>query len=340
MIKDVCGDIAVALAENSPKLMIFGGVAMMLVGGVWACVKTHKKYDEVKEETDKDVETIHKAREECAEENYSKKDYQRDLAGAYGRKAIGYVKLYAGPVVVTIVGAALIFGGQHILLARIAGLTAAYEALDHSFREFREHVDENFGEGTSEKIALGGKLEKPVNTENKKWNYNDDPNGLYVFPFDQDNPEWVDDRALLYDKLTMFQQAFTDKMVGRLKTGPNGVIDRPGYIWNAEILHDLCIDPAKEGKLEIVQNTGNTFDPVNPMGDNFVDLGLDNPLNRAFFFEPGTDPADKIFRRDPIDHNDLVWIVLNSDGLIGPKINPNSRFQLDLHTKKVATVDF
>ena len=341
MIKDVCGDIAIALAENSPKLMIFGGVAMMLVGGVWACVKTHKKYDEVKEETGKDIETIHKAREECAEENYSKKDYQRDLAGAYGRKAIGYTKLYAGPVVLTVVGAALIFGGQHLLLAKLASVTVAYEALDKSFREFRDRVDENFGEGTSEKIALGGKLEKSIDTDNKKWTFDQDPTDIFTFDFDQNNLEWVNDRSLLYDKLTDIQNALQDKLVGRLITGPNGVITRPGYLFLYEALHELCIDPDSDGKIDIANNAGWIFDPNNPIGDNFIDIGLDNPRNAVFFFEPGTDPKDRKFRRDPIDHNDLLYLNFNcDDGLIGRKLNPNQRFRIEYRAQGVANVDF
>lgn len=340
MIKDICGDIAVSLAENSPKLMIFGGVAMMIAGGVWACVKTHKDLDDAITDSNAEIEAIHEAREELPEEDYSKREYREDLTGAYGRKALRYTKTYAGPVIVTIIGVALIFGGQHILLARVASLTAAYEALDQSFREFRERVDENFGEGTSEKIALGGKLEKPIDTENKKWTFDQDPTDIYTFDFDQNNLEWVDDRSLLYSKLTDIQNALTDKLIGRLKTGTNGIVTRPGYLFLHEALDELCIDTDADGKIDLANNAGWIFDPDNPIGDNFIDIGLDNPRNAVFFFEPGTDPKDLKFRRDPIDHNDLLYLNFNCDGLIGPKLNPNQRFQLELRDKGVATVDF
>ena len=107
-----------------------------------------------------------------------------------------------------------------------------------------------------------------------------------------------------------------------------------------EALNDLDIEPDKEGKIDIANNAGWIFDMNNPVGDNFVDIGLDNPRNASFFFEPGTDPSDMQFRRDPIDHNDLLYLNFNCDGLIGPKLNPNSRFQLDLHTKNEAVMAF
>ena len=340
MIKDICSDIAVGLCENSPKLMIASGIAMMLVSTVWACHKTSKSLPKVKENTDADITTIKKAREECSEEDYTKKDYQRDLAGAYGRKVIGYTKVYIGPIIVTGIGIGLIFGGEYMLLAKLASMTAAYEALDQSFRQFRERVDENFGDGTSEKIALGGKLEKQPKIDESKWKFEEEPNDMYTFTFDQDNLEWVNDRALLYDKLSNMQGALNDKMVGRLKTGANGIIERPGYLFLSEALKDLDIEPDVQGKIDIANNAGWIFDTVNPIGDNFIDIGLDNPRNASFFFEPGTSPSDMIFRRDPIDHNDLLFLNFNCDGLIGPRLNPNSRFQLDIRTKGIAQAAF
>ena len=134
MIKDICGDIAMSFVENSPKLMIIGGVAMMLVGGVWACVKTKDDLVQADVESEQDIRVIKQAREECSEEDYTKKDYQRDLAWAYGRKVIRYTKVYAGPVIVSVIGIALIFGGEYMIWARLASTIYLSDSQEQQFQ--------------------------------------------------------------------------------------------------------------------------------------------------------------------------------------------------------------
>lgn len=333
---DVLNNVADTIAEEKPRLLIFGGVMAMFVSGVWGCVNSYKKLPKAIQESNDEIEMIHKAREEVSEELYSKAEYKKDLTGAYGRRVLKIGSVIVGPLTGEIIGAALIFKGTDLLTQQVVAATAFAESCLIAYNKLKDGVDENFGPGTADKIVMGGKLEKPQNTEKQKWTYPNEPNGLYVFAFTQDNPEWVDDRALLYSKLSGFQNEFTDLMVGRYVTGDGGKTLKPGHIWLYEMLHVLSIDPEDDGKCDIANNTGNLFDLNNPIGDNFVDIGIDNPRNDIFWYEPGT----RKFRRDPIDHNDVVWLEFNCDGLIGAKLNPNSRFQLELRTKGIATRDF
>ncbi len=335
MIKDTLNDVALSLSENSPKIMIFMGVTSLITAGVWACIKTKNDLPDAIHESNCRIDDVHDKRETQSEEEYSAMEYKKDLTEAYVRKGIRVVKVYTGPTVLTIIGVALIFTGEHKLLVSLASMTATAEMYSEAYEKLKSKVDENFGEGTAENLMMGGKLKKTKEFKESDWEFTDDPEDIYTFRFDQTNPEWVDDRKLLYDKLSTMQSAMTDVMVSRLKTDIYGNVERPGYYFLHEALHMLCIEPEAEGKIDIAQNAGNIFDPKNPIGDNFIDIGLDNPRNVAFFFEPGTDPKDRIFRRDPIDHNDLLYLNFNCDGIIGPRINPNSRFEINFKRKPV-----
>jgi hypothetical protein len=150
------------------------------------------------------------------------------------------------------------------------------------------------------------------------------------------------------------QQALEDRMISRWRSGSHGETIRPGYLFIYEVCEALSLEPDVEGKIDLANNAGWIFDPNNPVGDNHIDIGLDSPINRKFFFKEGTDPKDRIFNTHPIrgshgtiiqedsfDHNDVIYLDFsNCDGLIGAKLNPNSRFQLELRTKGISQSDF
>ena len=339
-MNDVFNNVAESIKDNCPKLMIGIGIGSMIVGGVWACVKTHKELPKAINEFEKAEEDLENRKNDISEDEYKKA--RKEMYISHGKNV---VKIYAGPVVMVIAGSALIFVGQHLIWVRLATATALVETYSEMYQKLKKGVDENFGEGTSEKIILGGKIKKAPNIKNAEWEFPDDPFDMYTFDFTQDNLEWVNDRKLLWDKLIGIQNACTELMKSRLKTGPYGVIERPGYIFLTEILEYTCIDSVDEGKIDIAQNAGIIFDPTDPSLDNEVDFGLDNPINRNFFFEHGTDPKDMIFRRDPIDHNDLLYLNFNCMALISKYLNPNSPYRIEISKKHkkdegITIVDF
>lgn len=341
MTKDVFNDVALSFKDSCPKLMILTGVLSMACAAVWTGVKAYYDLPNAIDDFIDDQIDIEEKRDTLSEEEYSKKQYQKDLFYMYIKQTGRVANTFKGPFFLFAAGGALIFGGEYILVDRLVEMTAIAESSMMAYKMLAGRVDESFGDGTAEKLMLGGKLDKQHKIKEEDWKYEDDPIDMYTFDFDQDNIEWVNDRALLYHKLSEMQQALNDKMVGRLRDSAGfGRVERPGYLFLSEALEYLCIEPDREGKIDLANNAGWIFDPKNPIGDNFVDIGLDNPRNAKFFFEPGTDPAEMRFRRDPIDHNDLLYLNFNCDGLIGPRLNPNSRFQLDLHTKGIAQAEF
>ena len=337
-MNDVFNSVAESIKENCPKLMIGIGVGSMIVGGVWACVKTHKELPKAIDEFEKAEEDLENRKNDISEDEYKKA--RKEMYISHGKNV---VKIYAGPVVMVVAGSALIFVGQHLIWVRLATATALVETYSEMYQRLKKGVDENFGEGTSEKIILGGKIKKAQNIKNAEWIFPEDPFDMYTFDFTQGNLEWVNDRKLLWDKLSRMQEEYTALMSSRLVTGPFGVIERPGYLFLAEVLQGLCIEPADEGKVDIAQNAGWIFDPTDTLLDNEVDFGLDNPRNSAFFFEPGSDPKEMRFRKDPIDHNDLLYLNFNCMALISKYLNPNSPYRVEItkkpKTKKVTTTE-
>lgn len=327
-MNDVFNSVAESIKENCPKLMIGIGVGSMIIGGVWACVKTYKELPKVVDDFVEEEEEIEKSKNDIPVEEYKKA--RKEMYIKHGKKI---VKIYAGPVVMVVAGSALIFVGEHLIWVRLATATALVETYSEMYQRLKKGVDENFGEGTSEKIILGGKIKKAPNIKNAEWEFPNDPFDMYTFDFTQDNLEWVNDRKLLWDKLTSMQDEYTALMQGRLITGPFGVVERPGYVFLREILDGLCIEPADEGKVDIAQNAGMIYDPTDPLLDEKVDFGLNNPRNRAFFFEPGTDPDEMIFRRDPIDHNDLLYLNFNCVAIVSKYLNPNSPYRIEITRK-------
>ena len=327
-MNDVFNSVAETIKDNCPKLMIGFGVASMVVGGVWACVKTYKELPKAVDEFIEEEEELEAKENDIPVEEYKKA--RREMYVKHGKRII---KIYAGPVVLVFLGSTLIFVGEHLIWVRLATATALVETYSEMYKRLKKGVDENFGKGTSEKIIMGGKIKKAPNIKNAEWVFPNDPFDIYTFSFTQDNLEWVNDRKLLYDKLSRMQEAYTEMMKTRLVTGPFGVIERPGYLFLSEVLQGLCIEPADEGKVDIAQNAGWIFNPLTPIGDNEIDFGLDNPRNRVFFFEPGTDPKELIFRRDPIDHNDLLYLNFNCEALVSKYLNPNSPYRIEITRK-------
>lgn len=365
MIKDVLDNVVTSLNDTAdqvydkaPHLMIFAGVVSMAGAAIWASVKAYKELPTAVDDLE-DEERYLQEEKEIRGDDYPDSQHRKDLRKLYAKHLLRCGKIFVGPGFAFVAGAALVFGGEYIIIERaakeLAEMTAVAEMYAMAYKNLATHVDENFGEGTAEKLMSGGKLKKKPKIEDKDWEFMNPPDDIYIFTFDQTNPEWDEDmtRELLYDKLSIMEQALNDRMVGRFISGPHGETIRPGYLFMYEVCDAFNIEPDVEGKIDLVNNTGWIFDPNNPVGDNYIDIGLDSPLNQRFFFKEGTDPKDRIFDTHPIrgshgilekedsfDHNDVIYFNFgNCDGMIGAKLNPNSRFQLELRTKGVAQKD-
>lgn len=150
--------------KHSPEIFMIFGIGSLVCAGVLACRSTLKAHD-VLDQAKLDVETIHKcAEDELFADQYSDEDRKKDLAITYANTGVEIAKLYALPVGLGAVGIACTLKSHDILNKRNIALAAAYTTIDKSFKQYREHVVDRFGETVDKELKYGIKAKKVTET--------------------------------------------------------------------------------------------------------------------------------------------------------------------------------
>lgn len=163
LLKMPPGGVKLWFKNNSPTLMVVGGVVGIGAGVVMACNATLKA-DSILDEIETEVDKVNHVRDITDEETYSEKDYQKDLTVVYARGGAKLAKLYAPAAIILIGSIALILGGHKILMNRHLALAAAYETLNVGYNNYRNRVREDLGEDKDREYAYGLR-EEVVGTE-------------------------------------------------------------------------------------------------------------------------------------------------------------------------------
>ena len=124
---------------NSPQLLIFGGLAVMTAGTIYACVKTEK----IKE----DAKSIQK--------NFDAAEGKKDKAMAVVKGVGEVAKDCAGPVIVYGTGVFMVLAGKGRFDKRIAALGGIAVAAENKYKEFFKRVSDEYGEETANRLADG-----------------------------------------------------------------------------------------------------------------------------------------------------------------------------------------
>ena len=150
MIKKAASSAKFFVDKNSPEILIFGGIAGMVVATVLACNET-TKLEEVSEKGKEEIEEVKKYP--------TAQTYKRDLTIAYARHAGRLVKLYSPAIILGGASISAVLGGHSILRQRNLAMAAAYSALDEGFKKYRSRVREELGEEVDRRMRFGGKEE-------------------------------------------------------------------------------------------------------------------------------------------------------------------------------------
>jgi hypothetical protein len=283
------GKIALKAQKHSPEILLGVGIV-----GIGACVvlacKSTMKLEEVIDEHKNAVEKVKK----CPE-GTPKKQFDRDIAKVYGKTGVKLVKLYLPSACVGALSVACICGAQGILLKRVAGLTAAYTAVDEAFKDYRGRVVAKYGEDVDRELRYGAKeelvvsaevdengeskLEHHITIDNTKYSQ-------YAFFFDPSCSAWEEDPE--YNKMyIMAQQEYL-----------NAKLSSTGHLFLNEVYDAFGAQRTSAGAV-VGWIKGN--------GDGYVDLGLFrgeteadrrfiNGLENVFLLDPNVDGVifDKI----------------------------------------------
>lgn len=273
------GKINLKFKKHSPEIMVIGGVIGVIGSTVLAC-KATTKLSGILEESKENVDQIKDYVEENGfSEKYSEQDYKKDLTITYTQSAVKVAKIYAPAVILGTLSITSILAGHNITRKRNLALSAAYMAVDKSFKEYRARVVERFGEKLDKELRYNIKSE-----ETEEIVRNDDggeevvktsvevadPNTYseYARFFDDGCIGWSKDPELNLTFLKQQQNYANDKL------------KRKGYLFLNDVYEMLGIQPTKAGQI-----VGWIYDEKNPVGDNFVDFGIydiNRPKNRDF----------------------------------------------------------
>lgn len=128
------------LSQNSPQILVIGGVLGVVASGVMACVATLKA-KEVVDQAKEEVALIQDNLDARSEEEVKKDVIHTNLAA--GRDL---AFLYLPSVSLGVLSVVAILCGHNVMTKRNAALAAAYSAVDGAFKSYRARVAERYGE--------------------------------------------------------------------------------------------------------------------------------------------------------------------------------------------------
>lgn len=260
--------VSFQLKKHSPEILVAVGVIGTVVSAVMAC-KATTKVGEIMDDTKENLEKIHDCiADESLAEKYTKEDSQKDLAIVYVQTGVKLAKLYAPAVTLGVLSFGGILASNNILKKRNVALAAAYATVDKSFKEYRNRVVEKFGEQVDRELKYNIKAkqieetvvdEKGKEKKVKKTVDIVDPNALsdYACIYDEHCGAWANDDT--YNAYTLrAEQNFA-----------NDLLRAHGQVFLNEVYDRLGIPRTKAGQI-----VGWVYNPQNPVGDNYIDFGI------------------------------------------------------------------
>ena len=163
---DICTKVkplARKLSPKAPVAMLAGGVALIVGGTGYACVRSVKKMpailDDLAEERDAIVDEAGEV--EALDPEKKRAEVKREIAKAYLRKLPEVGKVYAVPAAMLASGVALTVGAHNVQAKRVAMAYTAYNSLMTTFSEYRSRVVEAEG-SDKDLLYLHGEREETV----------------------------------------------------------------------------------------------------------------------------------------------------------------------------------
>ena len=269
------------IKKHSPEILLVTGITGVVTSAVMAC-KATTKVDAIIEESKKSIDMIHEGMEagNICDVEYTEEDGKKDLAIVYIQTGVKFAKLYGPSVLLGLTSIGCILASNNIIHKRNVALSAAYTAIDRSFKGYRSRVIERFGESMDRELRYNIKTQEVKETvvdeeTGKKKTVKStvsvvDPNTYsdYARFFDEYCAGWTKDAE--YNLMFLRQQ----------QNYANELLKARGHLFLNEVYDMLGIDRTKAGNI-----VGWIYDEKHPIGDNFVDFGiyvLDNEKARDF----------------------------------------------------------
>ena len=251
------------LRKHCPTIFVVVGVGGMIVGGVKACIDTHRKFDAT---VQKSSERIEKAREIKDE-----KERSHELTKAYICAGVDMTRLYAPSVIIGGLSATAVFAGNILLVKRNLALAAAYTAIDTGFKKYRERVVDRFGQETDTELRTGAEHKKIEVTE-KAEDGTETKVEKDVLVVDKPNVSgYARIFAKGYSESASANHEYNFFFLKQQQELANHMLRAYGYLFLNDVCHDLLgFDESRAG-----QTVGWVYDKHSEEhGDNYIDFGI------------------------------------------------------------------
>ena len=149
--KSLASKAGVFYRENGSTIEVYGGILMMISGGIWMAKQTLKLEDTI---------DISKKEIEKAKETGDKKTILKARAKACYR--VG--RLYAGPIAMELVGAGSIHHGYTKTYNNYLTMAGAFAASEQTVKNMEKNVRDMFGDEVANKVKYG-LVDEVVETE-------------------------------------------------------------------------------------------------------------------------------------------------------------------------------
>ena len=152
--------------KHSPEILIVTGIVGAITSTVIAC-KATTKVGQILDESKETLDVIHEGMKtgEIRGVDYSEEDGKKDTVKVYAQTGLKIAKLYAPAVIVGAASITSILASHNILKKRNVAISAAYAAVDKSYKDYRNRVIERYGEQVDEEMKYGIKAKKIEATE-------------------------------------------------------------------------------------------------------------------------------------------------------------------------------
>lgn len=268
VIKENVNTIGFVLKKKSPEILIIAGAIGTVTAAVMAC-KASMKVPELLEDTKERIDDLHFDRLDAGEE-YTEKEFKKDLTRVYTKTGVELVKLYGPAVALGALSMGTVFASNNILRQRNASLAAAYATVDGAFKRYRNNVVEQYGADIDKAMRYGLKKteidevitdekgkEKTVKKKVDATSFDPSQYSDYARFFDEGCKEWDKDPEynLTYLKCT--------------QNHANDILRSKKHLFLNEVYDMLGIPRTKAGQV-----VGWLYDDESPIGDNYVDFGI------------------------------------------------------------------
>ena len=245
-----------ALRAKSPKVLVYGGLAFILVGGVWACVQT-TKLDTIQDKYNMRIEKIDP-------------DDNKAMVKARLRTILDIVGLYGPPIAVAGTGVAMTLSGYNLISKEKAALASAYQTLSAAAADYRQRVIDKLGEEEESKLRFNTTDQVVVVNEDgeekthpaiNREEYVKSEYRFFFGPYlDKDqriyNPYWEPDMGKMFCFLKYRQNYWNDELHAK------------GVVYLNDVIRDIGFNPTEVGSY-----MGWIDDPE--YGDAYIDFGFE-----------------------------------------------------------------